>query len=67
MNSKVDLIVQRYQMTLSQMKTEVSDELFFKMEALLNGDATVCIGREEIFEHLSRVAKQFHHFALLHR
>ena len=67
MNSKVDLIVQRYQMTLSQMKSEVSDELSFKMEALLNGDPTVSIGREEIFEHMSRVSKQFHHFALLHR
>ena len=67
MNSKVDLIVQRYQMTLSQMKSEVSDELSLKMEALLNGDPTVSIGREEIFEHLSRVGKQFHHFALLHR
>jgi hypothetical protein len=67
MNSKVELIVQRYQMTLSQMKTEMSEELFLKMEALLNGDATVNIGKEEVFEHLSRVAKQFHHFALLHR
>ena len=67
MSSKIDVIIQRYQMTLSQMQSELSEELFFKLEAIQNGDTTVTFNKAEIFEHLSQVSKQFHHFALLNR
>ena len=67
MNSKIDLIVQRYQMTLAQMQTELTEELFFKLEAIQSGDMTVSVNKSEIFDHLTQVSKQFHHFALLHR
>lgn len=66
MNSKIDLIVQRYQMTLAQMQTELTEELFFKLEAIQSGDMTVSVSKSEIFDHLTQVSKQFHHFALLH-
>ena len=52
---------------LSQMQSEISEELFFKLEAIQSGDTTVKISKAEILEHLMQVAKQFHHFALLHR
>jgi hypothetical protein len=67
MNSKIDLIVNRYLMTLSQMQTELTEELFFKLEAIQAGDVTVSVSKSEIVEHLTQVSKQFHHFALLHR
>ena len=67
MKSKIEVIVQRYHMTLSQMQSELSEDLFFKLEAIHAGDMTVAITKSEIFEHLSHVAKQFHHFALLQR
>ena len=67
MSSKIEQIVQRYNITLSQMQSEISEELFFKLEAIQSGDTTVKISKAEILEHLMQVAKQFHHFALLHR
>jgi hypothetical protein len=67
MASKIDQIVQKYQMTLTQMQSELSEVLFFKLEAIQSGDITVTFSKSEIFEHLAQVSKQFHHFALLQR
>jgi hypothetical protein len=67
MSAKIELICQRYHMTQVQMQSELSEELFFKLEALQAGDRSVTVSKSEIFSHLMQVAKQFHHFALLHR
>jgi hypothetical protein len=43
------------------------DDLFLKLMALGDGDATVEVTKEAILQHLVKVTQQFCHFALQQR